>query len=136
MLVSAAHFHRLYKQRPNNPAYKKYTRDFLSSIFDNLHLKSEFAGKLKRQDFPLMAIRGVPKSYHGFIDLDDDSDGEVNPGLFADCPPSVAADPEFEGDSARAFTDNIDEKENRMLAYGEGSMSSEEEEMTVDFGAG
>jgi hypothetical protein len=85
-----------------------------------------------------MAIRGVLKSYHGVIDLDDDSDGEVNPGLFADTPPSGAADSESEGNSASrdrplAFVNNVNAEDNRMLTYGEGGMStSDEEERAAD----
>ncbi len=72
----------------------------MSSIFDNVHLKSEFAGKLKHQDFPLTARHGALKSYHGVIDLDDDSDGEVNLGLFGDSPPSVIGDHDSADSSA------------------------------------
>jgi hypothetical protein len=44
----------------------------------------EFRGKLSVEDFPLRPTGTSLKTLHGVIDLDEDSDGEVDAGLFAE----------------------------------------------------
>jgi hypothetical protein len=68
----------------HEPHWSKYTREYYSGVFDNLHSKKEFRGKLSVEDFPLRPTGTSLKTLHGVIDLDEDSDGEVDAGLFAE----------------------------------------------------
>jgi len=93
MLATAARFHDLHMSDVRVEKYSKYTREHYSAVFDNLHTKKEFHGRVKRTDFPLRPTGSSLRSYHGSIDLNNDSDGSVDEGLFGDsvgdCPDSV-----------------------------------------------
>ncbi len=82
MLATAARFHDLHMSDVRVEKYAKYTREHYSAVFDNLHTKKEFYGRIKRTDFPLRPTGSSLRSYHGLIDLNADSDGSVDEGLF------------------------------------------------------
>ena len=84
MLITTAHFHSKHNADVREPHWSKYTREYYSGVFDNLHSKKEFRGKPSVEDFPLQPTSTSLKTLHGVIDLDEDSDGEVDAGLFAE----------------------------------------------------